>query len=378
MGPLDLKSLGGIREGWNPLLRMKQTDEVAQKLGLTTYWGRFAFSQLTYLHLPFTDLDDLGLHFQSDRMKWDSVFAQDMATLLSILVTNNLGCDSWEIFDRLVRAYGQGWRERFLVSLFCEASSHKGICGNPLYFSELVGYTRDGRYQPGLLDVMEQGGLDEAFDWLHRRMFIKLKDPQVRKRLEKDFAGGHRCRVYPFLVFGSFGWAAYNQFEKRGGLESLIRPAIPQEVRREVYLMAICCFSSYFYHSRKYWEGLFSEACRIGIQGLLHFGADTSIQVSPLFAFLQSEMGHLMANQIAGRPVSGLVGELMDRMTMNASVSYGGLEKVDEELDFSNLWPEAPQEMIDCVARDLREIPMRSANSQYHLNKDWFKKLREM
>ena len=378
MGTLALESSDGIRQNWTPLQRMSKTDEVARKLGITTFYGRFAFSQLTYMNLPFSDLNDLSIRFQSDRLILEKFYDQDVATLLSILVTNNINCDSWEIFNRLVNAYRQGWRERFLISLFCEASSHKGICGNPLYFSELVGYSRDGHHQQGMLDVMEKKGLDEAFEWLHRRMFIKIKDPDIREKIEKDFAGGDRYRVYPFLVFGSIGWAAYNQFEKHGGLESIIRPTIPEEVRREVYIMAICCFSNYFYHSRKYWEDLFSQACYIGIQEVVHFGADTSIKVSPLFAFLYSEIGHLMANQIAGRHVTGLAGEMMDQMKRLSSVNYKGFEKVDDELDFSNIWPEAPEDMIKCVREDLIEIPKRRANSKYHLNKDWFRKLREM
>jgi hypothetical protein len=68
----------------------------------------------------------------------------------------------------------------------------------------------------------------------------------------------------------------------------------------------------------------------------------------------------------------------MDRITMNSYVSYGGIEMVDDELDFSNIWPEAPDEMIVCVKKDLKELSMRRSDSKYHLNKDWLKKLREM
>jgi hypothetical protein len=368
-----------LKRPWNPLLRMRQTDEVAPKMGISTFWGRFAFAQLTYMDLPYSDLNDLAARFQSDRLNWDSGYAQDLAMLLSILVTNNIKLDSWEVFDRIVKAYRQGWRERFLVSLFCEATSHQGYCGAPLYFSELVGYTSRGAYQPGLLEVMERSGADEAVDWLHRRMLIKLKHPEVRQMLEKDFAGSHRCRVYPFLVFGSQGWAAYNQFEKRGGLESIVRRTVPAEVRREVYIMAICCFSSYFHHSREHWSGLFSQACRVGINGLQYAGASTSIEVCPLFAFLQSEIGHLMSSQFSGGKVDGsLLSEVMDRMQMNSYVSLGGVEKAEEELDFSNLWPGAPEEMMGCVEKDLREIRTTRAHAKYQVNPDWLKKLREM
>ncbi len=380
MGALDTDALlGGWRKPWSPLLRMQKTDDVAKKLGIATFWGRFAFSQLTYMEMPFSDLGQLATRIQAERLNWDTAYAQDMAALLSILVTNNIRCDSWEVFDRLSDIYRRGWRQRFLISLFCEGTSRKGYYGYPLYFSELTGYSSRGVYQRGMLDVMEQGGLDAAFDWMHRRMIMKLKDPAFRRAVEKEYDSCDRIRVYPYLVFGSIGWAAYDQLEKRGGMASLIRPTVPEDARREVYIMALCCLSDYCYHKREEWDGLFSQACRTGIRGLLHAGANASIEASPLFAWLQSEIGHLMANQFTGGKAEGtLVGELMDAMKRNFHVTLAGLGKAEEELDFSNVRPESPEDMRECVEKDLRELPTLRAKATYHVNQDWLKKLREM
>lgn len=366
-----------LQKGWSPLLRMEKTDKFASQLGIKSYYGRFAFAQLTHLDLPFKDIKELAAHIDSERMNWDSRYAMDMATFISILVTNRIPCQSWEELKATFKVYEQSWKSRFIISLFCEGISKKGYYGHPLYYSELVGYRKNEEYHKGLLDIAKEYGLNEAFEWMHKRIFLKIKSSDVRTTLEADFRGLHKCRVYPYLIFGSPGWASYDRFEKLGGIDCILSPDVPGEVKNEVYIMVICCFSAVIRFSKTHSEKSFSNVQKLGIKELVHFGADTSIAISPLFSFLQSEIGHIIEHAIRGKKLTGILSEFSDRMMMHSYNMYEGIEKEEEELDYSNLWSNAPPEMIRCVKTDLKRLPIRRSKERYRVNKEWLKKLKE-
>lgn len=366
-----------LKKQWSPLLRMEKTDRIASDLGIYSYSGRFAFAQLTHQELPFRDTQELADCIDAERLNWDGIYAKDLATFLSILTTNRILCKSWDDLNAIFKVYRQSWKNRFLISLFCEAISKKGYYGHPLYYSELVGYRKRFKYYDGFLDIINSDGPEEAFNWMHRRMFQRLIRDDVRKKMEADFIGAHRYRVYPYLVFGSPGWAAYTMFEKLGCMDHILGPKIPGEVRKEVYIMVISCFSSVITMDESYSQKAFSNAAKSGIKALVHFGADTSITISPLFAFLQAEIGHISGNVMAKRKVEGFLGEFSDRVWMNTFTSYGGLEKNELELDFSKKWPGAPSDMIRCIKKDLKELPLKRNKEKYRISEDWLRKLRE-
>jgi hypothetical protein len=356
---------------------MERTDRFASELGIHSFYGRFAFAQLTHLDLPFNEMSDLAARLDVERMNWDSTYAKDMATFLSILSTNGVPCKTWRELEAILEVYKQNWKSRFLTSLFCEATSKRGYYGRPLYYSELIGYRKNEEYHKGLLDIARENGLDEAFDWMHRRILLKLQRADVRNEMETDLGGANRCRVYPYLVFGSLGWASHTRFEKLGGIDSLLSSDIPEEAREDVYIMVICCFSSILRLSKLYRDRAFSNAHKLGIRTLVHFGADTSIAVSPLFAFLHSEIGHIAGHAMAGRKLSGPIDELMDRIMMSMHTTFGQSAVDEEELDYSNLWADAPPDMIRCVDADLQELPIRRSREKYRVSKEWLRKLRE-
>lgn len=374
----DLLSI--IKWIWQPLLRMEKTNEYATKLGIHSYPGKFAFAQLTYLDLTINDITDIQDHINLERMNWDGTYAKDMATFLSILSTNRIPCKSWEELKRLFEEYEKNWKSRFLISLFCEAISKKGYYGHPLYYSELVGYRKRGKYYKGLLDIIREYDLNKAFDWMHKRIFLKLKNVDVRSEIEKDFWGKSRCRVYPYLVFGSPGWASYNKFEKLGGIDSVLSSNVPENTREEIYIMVICCFSSAFTWSESYYEKLFSDINNLRVKDVIHFGADTAIRISPLFAFLQSEIGHIHGHHIR-KDLPDFLSETSDGMSRTAYTSFKGIESAEQELDYSNLWSGAPLDMEQCVKKDLKELhikrSIKRSHYKYSLSKEWFKKLRE-
>jgi hypothetical protein len=340
---LDTTLFRMTQRQWMPLLRMKKTDEVAIKIGISSYCGRFAFGQLTCLDLPFDDLADLAQKIDADRLNWDATYARDLATYLSILVTNDIPCTSWADFERTFDAYCQSWQSRFLISLFCEAVSKKGYRGCPLYYSELVA-------RQGLLDEIDARGPDSAFAWMHARMLAKLADSRLSKKIQAEFQAGCRCKAYPYLVFGAPGLDAYNAFERLGGASRLLPPNVPAAARDEIYIFVIGGFSSVSrYLPEVLRSRIYSNLFDLGIKDIVHFGADTSIRISPLFAFLSSEIGHFVSAAALGYSPSGVPGEVWDRSWMNLHTMYSKLGNTDRELDYSNLLPGSPPEMAPCI-----------------------------
>ncbi len=376
MDILHSQHLPMLKKKWSPLLRMAKTDRIASELAIQSYYGRFAFAQLTHQDLPFRDTQELADRIDAKRLNWDGTYAKDLATFLSILTTNHILCKSWNDLNAIFKVYRQSWKNRFLISLFCEAISKKGYYGNPLYYSELVGYRKRFKYYDGFLDIINSAGPEGAFEWMHRSMFQKLIIDDIRNNLEADFISTNRCRVYPYLVFGSLGWAAYNRFEQLGGMNRILGPQIPEEVREEVYIMVISCFSSVIRMRDSYSQKVFSNVAKSGINNLVHFGADTSIKTSPLFAFLQGEIGHFSGDVIAKRKVKGIFGEFFDRSWMNTYLLYEGFEKSESELDFSRKWSGAPADMINCIKKDLKELPVKRAKEKYRISEDWLRKMR--
>ncbi len=147
-----------LKKKWSPSLRMNKTDRIASDLGIHSYYGRFAFAQLTHQNLPFRDTQKLADLIDAKRLSWDGIYAKDLATYLSILTTNRILCKSWDDLNSIFKVYRQNWKNRFLISLFCEAISKKGYYGHPLYYSELVGYRKRFKYYDGFLDIINSGG----------------------------------------------------------------------------------------------------------------------------------------------------------------------------------------------------------------------------
>jgi len=374
MNFIDSEQFQLMKKRWNPHLRMEKTNEYASKLNIHNYYGKFAFAQLTYLDLPFDSLNELAHFIDADRMNWDSSYSKDMATLLSILSTNRIYCSTWEDLKKLFNVYTKNWKSRFLISLFCEACSKKGYLGHPLYQSELFGYTKNERHQSGFLDIINDCGLNSAFKWMHERMLVKLKNRYVKRSMENAFNSKDRCKVYPFLVYGSRALESKKVLEKHCGMNRIFNQNVPHECREEIFIMVICCFSTITYSSQKYYDHFLSRVTDPLIKGIIHFGADTSFRISPLFSFLQSEIGHILYDTFRGKAYSKLVDETSDAITRE---TYGITTKLiksdDKELDFTKIWANAPPDMIESVCNEFDKVPLEQFGE---MNKTHYKAMK--
>jgi hypothetical protein len=331
--------------------------------------------------------------------------------------TNFVPCLSWKIFRQLFDVYQKNWKNKFLISLGCQALGTPGYVGAPLYYSEFFGdyplsfikrkqeaadYMKSDfeafkkstdlptsflealkrprfvdpiifHEELNILETIDQRP-SEALRELLDAMIAKLSHEKTREELLAMMESERWHLVYPFLVEGSFAYASYRKLEKRGGIKKVISASIPEEIQDELYIMLIATSARLFYSwptkSFKF-DDIFK---RINIKEVVHFGGDTSIRTSPLFTVLQGELGHFYSDairqQVSSVQKHTLISELADAMFRFSP----RVEKSEPELSYDRITNSSPPEMV-YVIREERSRPKET--SRYAMNPEYFKKLRE-
>ena len=357
---------------WAPLRDKEDaSDRYQEMLGLNTDTAKWGVGQLLYLHL---DWESAGEAIDFDRVNYDRVYGDDFATLASILNTNRIPCRSWHEVKRILEVYNASWINRLLISFFCEGIGQVGCVGKPLYYSELIGYRKGSllkRRTDGFLDILARDP-GAGFDWMIQRMFEKAAHWKVRFTSRKMLGSSrHYCLVFPFLTGGSHALASFQLLEEAGGKEAAIGSDIQEELSNLVYMMLIRVTANLTFFSPNNKLFNFDDLFRrLSIQGLVHFGGDTSIRTSPHFLVLTAEVGHYLA------PDKSMSGELADSMFRQQAMSVKrGL--ADEELTFSRGVGSGPPEMRPFVQAHKRYAKREKTTSRYTISPEYLKRIRQ-
>ncbi len=417
---------------WNPIHDMREAEQIyGEELGLNNDWAKWGIGQLLYFKK--LNLSEINEYIDFDRMNWDGTYAQDFATLASIMRTNLVPCLSWEIFCRLFDVYQRNWKSRFLISLCCQALGTPGYIGAPLYYSEFFGdyppsfikqkkeakdYIksdfdafksdfRSGRSpfellrrprfadprrsffeqlkrqrfadpiifhkEIDILKTIEQSPSD-ALRELIEAMITKLSHEKTREDLLEMMETDKWHLVYPFLLEGSFAYASYRKLEKRGGMKKVISDSVPANIQDELYNMLIATSARLFYSwpTNKFkFDDIFK---RIHIKEVLYFGGDTSIRTSPLFTVLQGELGHFYSDAIRIK-ISPIKKHTFISEWASTMFQYSPkVEKLEPELSFDQITDSSPPEMVALIRAE-RSSPMVTPKLTF--KPAYFKRLRE-
>ncbi|MFX0211673.1 MAG: hypothetical protein ACFFDT_37195 [Candidatus Hodarchaeota archaeon] len=362
---------------WTPLKdKENATKKYGKLLDLHTDAATWGVGQLMYLNL---DWNSASKFIDFNRIHYDKTYGEDFATLASILNTNRIPCRSWSDFKHILDVYNSCWANRLLISFFCEGIGQTSNLGKPLYFSELVGYTKGNFFKRTINGFLDRIVKDpsEGFDWMILRIIEKSNDPKARSMLRKMLGNNQRYLVFPFLIRGSNAWASFNLLEESGGINVVVGAKIQEGLADYVYMMAICGLSNLLFFSKN--TDLFSIEDlfrKIKIQELIHFGGDTSIRTSPHFLILAAEIGHYVFPSKHDLHVFHNFKEIPDYMLRQLAQS-AKLSIPDNELIYSRMAHPAPYEMRQFVRLHRKFAKETRKKTHYTINPDYLKKIRQ-